>query len=188
MRLNQDQDITARDIVNEWGEKELARIFKAYGEERYHRKVARRIVEQREKKEIDSTLELSELICRVVPRGKRGSIHPATRCFQAIRIAVNRELDCLEVFLSHIPSVLQPQGVASIISFHSLEDRLVKNRFRYLSADCICPPEILRCDRCHRPEAKLWTKKPIVPKKEEVLSNPRSRSAKLRILEKISYS
>lgn len=188
MRLNQDQDLTARNIVNEWEEKELARIFKEYGEERYHRRVARRIVEEREKKKIENTLELSKLICKVVPKGKRSAIHPATRCFQAIRIAVNRELDCLEEFLSQIPSILQPQGVLSIISFHSLEDRLVKNRFRYLSADCICPLEILRCDRCHRPEAKLWTKKPIVPKEEEVLSNPRSRSAKLRILEKISYS
>ena len=187
MRLNQEQDLKASTIVNEWREKELVNIFKEYGEERYAKRIARSIVEAREKKEVESTSELSELICRVVPKRKGRSIHPATRCFQAIRIAVNQELDSLTKLLSQIPSVLEPKGVASIISFHSLEDRLVKNRFRYLSADCICPPEILQCERCNRPEAKLWTKKPIVASERELCSNPRSRSAKLRILEKISY-
>ena len=156
MRMNQKQIVSAKEIVNKWKEENLAKILKEYGEECYFRKIARNIIKNREKKEINSTVELANIIENAIPRQKKETIHPATRSFQAIRIAVNQELDSLHCFLKEIPSILESKGVVSIISFHSLEDRLVKQHFHKLSADCICPPEILHCERCHKPEGKLW--------------------------------
>jgi 16S rRNA (cytosine1402-N4)-methyltransferase len=164
MRMNQQQDLTAEEVINTWDEVELARIFYTYGEERLSRKMARRIVEKRP---LHTTTELAELIFYSVPHSYRyGRIHPATRVFQALRIVVNRELDVLEAFIQRAPHWLQSEGRVGIISFHSLEDRIVKHRFR--------ESEMLR----------VLTKKPVVPTEEEIRDNGRSRSAKLRIAER----
>ena len=165
MRMDRRQSLTAAEIVNHWDETKLADIFYNYGEERLSRRIARRIVGQRP---FQTTTELAEAIAHSVPRQYRyGRIHPATRTFQALRIAVNQELTSLETFLSKAPTWLSSGGRIGIISFHSLEDRLVKHSFR--------ESEILR----------VLTKKPITPQEDELASNPRSRSAKLRIAERI---
>lgn len=165
MRMNQQQSLTAAEIVNTWDEAELANLLFTYGEERLSRQIARRIVERRP---IDTTAELAETIFHSVPRSYRyGRIHPATRSFQALRIAVNRELEVLEQFLQAAPLWLAPQGRLAIISFHSLEDRLVKHALK--------ESELLQ----------VITKKPITPTETEAKQNPRSRSAKLRIAERV---
>ncbi|HEY9659094.1 MAG TPA: 16S rRNA (cytosine(1402)-N(4))-methyltransferase RsmH [Allocoleopsis sp.] len=161
MRMNQQQDVTAAEVINTWEEKELADIFYTYGEERLSRKIARRIVEKRP---FHMTKELADTIFYSVPHSYRyGRIHPATRVFQALRIAVNRELEVLETFLQHAPLWLKPEGRLAIISFHSLEDRIVKHTLK------------------ESPLLKVLTKKPIVPQDDEIEQNVRSRSAKLRI-------
>ena len=165
MRMNQHRELTAADIINHWDEVDLAHIFFVYGEERLSRRIARTIVAQRPFK---TTTGLAEAIARCVPsRYRYGRIHPATRSFQALRIAVNAELDVLETFLSKAPDWLLPLGRLVMISFHSLEDRIVKQRFR---GD----------DRL-----KIITKKPLVADDEEIQANPRARSAKLRIAERV---
>jgi 16S rRNA (cytosine1402-N4)-methyltransferase len=161
MRMNPDQSLTAATIVNEWSETDLANLFYEYGEERFSRRIARQIVQQRP---VYRTWELADLIRRSVPGSYRnGRIHPATRVFQSLRIAVNGELTALDRFLSRAPEWLAPEGRLVMISFHSLEDRRVKYAFR------------------DSPLLQVITKKPIVPSSEELESNPRSRSAKLRI-------
>ncbi|HEY9638869.1 MAG TPA: 16S rRNA (cytosine(1402)-N(4))-methyltransferase RsmH [Coleofasciculaceae cyanobacterium] len=165
MRMNQQQALTAAEVINTWEEAELARIFYTYGEERLSRKMAHRIVEKRP---LHTTTELAELIFYSVPHSYRyGRIHPATRVFQALRIVVNRELEALETFLQKAPQWLQLNGRIGIISFHSLEDRIVKHRFK--------ESELLQ----------VITKKPIVPTEAEIKANGRSRSAKLRIAARI---
>jgi 16S rRNA (cytosine1402-N4)-methyltransferase len=164
MRMDQRQSLTAADIVNHWEEKKLADIFFHYGEERLSRRIARKIVQDRPFK---TTTALAEAIARCVPQKYRyGRIHPATRTFQALRIAVNKELESLEKFLENAPFMLKKGGIIAIISFHSLEDRLVKHRLR----DC----ELLT----------VLTKKPIIPQTAEQDQNPRSRSAKLRLAQR----
>ncbi|MEY3221998.1 MAG: S-adenosyl-methyltransferase MraW [Cyanobacteriota bacterium] len=164
MRMNQQQSLTAGDIINEWDEKELADIFFKYGEERLSRKIARRIVEKRP---FNNTTELAEAIAySVPPKYRHGRIHPATRVFQALRIAVNDELKVLETLIEKAPNALVPGGRIAIISFHSLEDRLVKHGLR------------------NSPLLRILTKKPIIATEGETKENPRSRSAKLRIAEK----
>ncbi|MFO5491724.1 MAG: 16S rRNA (cytosine(1402)-N(4))-methyltransferase RsmH [Cuspidothrix sp.] len=164
MRMNQQQSLTAGDIINEWDEKELADIFFKYGEERLSRKIARRIVEKRP---FNNTTELAEAIAySVPPKYRHGRIHPATRVFQALRIAVNDELKVLETLIEKAPNALIPGGRIAIISFHSLEDRLVKHGLR------------------NSPLLRILTKKPIIATEGETKENPRSRSAKLRIAEK----
>jgi 16S rRNA (cytosine1402-N4)-methyltransferase len=164
MRMNQQQSLTAGDIINEWEEKELADIFFKYGEERLSRKIARRIVENRP---FNTTTELANAIAySVPPKYRYGRIHPATRVFQALRIAVNDELKVLETLIEKAPKALITGGKIAIISFHSLEDRIVKHGLRNLS--------LLR----------ILTKKPIIATEEEIKENPRSRSAKLRIAER----
>lgn len=164
MRMDQSQELTAADIINYWDETKLANIFYTYGEERLSRRIARRIVERRP---FQTTTELAEAIAHCVPRAYRyGRIHPATRVFQALRIAVNRELEVLERFLDQAPHWLKPGGRIVVISFHSLEDRIVKHRFR--------ESEWLT----------VLTKKPVLPAESEVEQNPRARSAKLRIAER----
>ena len=166
MRMNQQQGLTAAEIVNQWDETELANLIYTYGEERLSRQIARRIVERRP---LETTTQLAETIFHSVPRSYRyGRIHPATRSFQALRIAVNRELEVLERFLQTAPLWLEPEGRLAIISFHSLEDRIVKHAFK--------ESELLR----------VVTKKPITPTEAETEQNPRARSAKLRIAERIS--
>ena len=165
MRMDQRQSLTAAEVVNQWDEAELADIFFKYGEERLSRRIARRIVEKRP---FNTTTELAESIAYAVPRQYRyGRIHPATRVFQALRIVVNDELRCLESFLAQAPVALVPGGRIAIISFHSLEDRLVKHGLR------------------NSPWLKVLTKKPITAGEEELAGNPRSRSAKLRIAERV---
>ena len=164
MRMNQQQSLTAGDIINEWGEKELADIFFKYGEERLSRRIARRIVEKRP---FNTTTELANAIAySVPPKYRHGRIHPATRVFQALRIAVNDELKVLETLIEKAPHALIPGGRIAIISFHSLEDRPVKHGLR------------------NSPSLRILTKKPIIATEEEIKENPRSRSAKLRIAEK----
>lgn len=164
MRMNQQQDLTAAEIVNSWDEIELANLIYTYGEERLSRKIARRIVERRP---LQTTTELAETIFHSVPRSYRyGRIHPATRTFQALRIAVNQELDVLQTFLQKAPLWLKPNGRLAIISFHSLEDRIVKHALK------------------ESEHLQVITKKPIVPTDAEMEQNPRSRSAKLRIAER----
>lgn len=164
MRMDQRQDLTAAEVINTWEEQALANAFYHYGEERLSRRIARRIVEDRP---FETTTELAEAIARCVPRSYRyGRIHPATRVFQALRIVVNRELEVLERFLARSPHWLKPGGRLGIISFHSLEDRIVKHRLREI------------------PELKVLTKKPIIPTEEECDRNSRARSAKLRIAER----
>jgi 16S rRNA (cytosine1402-N4)-methyltransferase len=164
MRMNQQQPLTAADVINQWTEADLADIFFKYGEERLSRRIARRIVERRP---FQTTTDLAEAIAHCVPRQYRyGRIHPATRVFQALRIAVNEELTSLETFLHQAPNWLKPGGRIGIISFHSLEDRIVKHTLR------------------ESPSLKVLTKKPIIPQADEIATNPRSRSAKLRLAEK----
>ena len=164
MRMNQQQSLTAGDIINEWDEKELADIFFKYGEERLSRRIARRIIEKRP---FDTTTELANAIAySVPPKYRHGRIHPATRVFQALRIAVNDELKALETLIEKAPNALIPGGRIAIISFHSLEDRPVKHGLR------------------NSPLLRILTKKPIIATEEEIKQNPRSRSAKLRIAEK----
>ena len=192
MRLDQSQAVSAADLVNGASEQALADIFWRYGEEKRSRQIARRIVSERAKGAITSTAHLAELIAAGVPY-KYGAIHPATRAFQALRIAVNHELEVLETALPQIVDILsatetdeggrREAGRMVIISFHSLEDRIVKEFMRREATDCICPPGIPVCVCGHKARLRLLTRKPAVPTTEEVIANPRARSAKLRAAE-----
>ncbi len=182
MRMNPDNPVCAYDIVNTWPEEELYRIFKEFGEERYSGRIAKKIVETRRKQKITTTKELAGLILKTMP-GKGQKIHPATRVFQGLRIAVNRELEILEETLNKVVHLLAKNARIVVISFHSLEDRLVKNTFKRFSARCLCPPEKLICE-CKPPVLKIITKKPVTPSAGEVKENPSARSAKLRAAEK----
>lgn len=183
MRMDQGQTLTAHEVVNEWPRQEMEKIFFEYGEERFSRKIASRIVEAREKAPIANTVALARIVEDCLPRahGPRKGVHPATRVFQAIRIAVNGELEGLRKLLAEIPAILNPSGVFAAISFHSLEDRLIKERLRYLTNACVCPLMVITCPRCNHPPGVLLQKKPILPSTEEMEANPRSRSAKLRV-------
>ena len=170
MRMDRTQSRTAADLVNELDEEELADVFYTYGEERFSRRIAARIVEERQREPIRTTGQLARIVLRARParvRGQRWHIHPATRVFQALRICLNRELQSLEAFCEAIPGRLNPGGRVGIISFHSLEDRIVKNAFRRLAAS---------------EEFQLVTRKPVTSSKREQKENPRSRSAKLRVV------
>lgn len=175
---------TAADIVNTYQKDELRRIMKDYGEERYAGKIAHAIVERRKLKPFSMTSELKELVEQAIPRKYwPKQIHPATKTFQALRIETNQELEQLKQALPKLVSMLRPGGRIAIISFHSLEDRIVKQAFRYATKNCICPKEfpVCRCDK--NQTLKLITKKPITAAKTEIKQNVRSRSAKLRIAE-----
>jgi 16S rRNA (cytosine1402-N4)-methyltransferase len=183
MRMDRSEPLTAYEVVNHWPRQELEKVFFEYGEERFSRKIASRVVEAREKTPIADTLALARIVEDCLPRahGPRKGVHPATRIFQAIRIAVNGELDGLRRLLGEIPDLLNPGGVFAAISFHSLEDRLVKERLRYLTSACVCPLMVITCPRCNHPPGFFLQKKPIVPSDEEMAENPRARSAKLRV-------
>lgn len=185
MRFDPATDLTARDIVNTWPEPELARLLFEYGEEPKARRIARAIVSAREERPIETTVELAALVERAVG-GRRGmAIHPATKTFQALRIAVNRELEVLPVGLAAALDVLAPGGRLVVISFHSLEDRIVKRFFRTEASDCICPPHTPVCVCGHRARLRIVTPKPVRPSEEELEMNPRSRSARLRAAERL---
>lgn len=185
MRMDQNQERTAADIVNLYSEAELADLISRLGEERWARRIARAIVTRRKENPFSNTLELADLIRSVVPKTKDSRrIHPATRTFQALRIAVNKELESLDTFLSQVLDVLKPGGRLCIVAFHSLEDRLVKERFKDWAKTCRCPKDQWEC-RCEgRPLVKLLTKKALRPSEEEIERNPRARSARLRAVEK----
>jgi 16S rRNA (cytosine1402-N4)-methyltransferase len=181
MRFNMEQKLTAAEVVNTWTEKDLAQIIWEFGEEPKSRQIATAIITNRP---VATTHQLAAVILRVY-KGKRGKVHPATRTFQALRMAVNDELDTLEKGLKEAFSALCSGGRLAVISFHSLEDRKVKQYFQYESRDCICPPEQLVCICGHKASIKLLTKKAIIPSQEEIGKNPRARSAKLRAVEKL---
>lgn len=186
MRMDQDLEISAKDIVNTYSESEITRIIKDYGEEKWASRIAKFVVEERKKKDIETTFELVEIIKNAIPASaRRNGPHPAKRTFQALRIEVNRELDVLKDSIERFVHRLNPGGRIAIITFHSLEDRIVKNIFKYLEKDCICPPAspICTCDK--KKEIKILTRKPITASDEELKENKRSHSAKLRIAEKL---
>ena len=182
MRFGPDQEITAADIVNEYSQTDLADVIWRYGEERASRRVARRIVSARP---VSTTTELAAIVAKAVPGGGRQRIHPATRTFQALRIAVNDELTAIEAALDQARDILGGGGRLVAISFHSLEDRIVKQFMRRESSDCICPPTIPACVCDHKATLKMITKRPVKPSDEEVSVNPRSRSARLRTAERL---
>ncbi len=178
MRFNKDADYSAYDVVNSFKEADLVRIFSEYGEEHFSKRIAKAIVSKRHAAPIKTTFELSEIITNAVPRQK-GHIHPATRVFQAIRIEVNNELKNIKNTLNDVLDLLDCGAIISVISFHSLEDKIVKEQFKYYSAKCHCPREQLICT-CEPPILELINKKPIVASEMEIKENPPSRSAKLR--------
>jgi len=178
MRFDPGQPTTAADLVNELPENDLADILFRYGEERGSRRIARAIVEARP---ISTTRQLADVITRIA---KSGKIHPATKTFQALRIATNRELEAVAAVLPLAVGALKPGGRLAVISFHSLEDRIVKQYFQRESQDCICPPEQWTCTCGHEAVLDKVSKKPVIPQAEEIRQNPRARSARLRIIEK----
>jgi 16S rRNA (cytosine1402-N4)-methyltransferase len=184
MRMDRRQTLTAADIVNRAEPGELERILRQYGEEPNARRIARAIVSERQRRPIQTTRELATIVA-TAGRGGRREHHPATQTFQALRIAVNQELLELERFLETGYKILQPQGRLAVISFHSLEDRIVKTSFRKWSRSCLCPPRALRCACGWSQKVKLITKKPVVPSAEEIRANPRARSAKMRVVERL---
>lgn len=186
MRMDTSSGETAADLVNSLSEGELSRIIREYGEERWAVRVAKHIVQARERAPIETTLQLVDVIKGSIPRAKwEDRLHPATRTFQALRIAVNRELESLEKGLEAGIRLLRRGGRMVVISFHSLEDRIVKNTFRDLAKGCICPRLTPICVCGKVPEVKIVTGRPILPDMEEIRDNPRSRSAKMRVAEKL---
>lgn len=186
MRMDQSQSFSAFELVNTYSEENLARVIKDYGEEKFAKSIAGHIVKARAEKPIETTKQLEDIILKSVPRykGQDGKSN-VQRTFQAIRIEVNHELDALSSFIEKAVQLLKPKGRLAIISFHSLEDRIVKQKFKELATGCICPPDFPICVCGHKAVARLITKHPEVASSEELKLNPRSASAKLRIIEKL---
>lgn len=187
MRMDAESDEeTVAELLETRSEEEIANIIYQFGEERASRKIARRIVERRNRNEpIKTTKELADLVAGVVRKSPKDKIHPATRTFQALRIAVNKEIDILAGFLEDSIEILDTDGVLAVISFHSLEDRIVKQTFQRRSGRCFCPPRIPQCVCGASKTVEILTKKPITPGADEMSENPRSRSAKLRAVRKV---
>ncbi|MCH5269680.1 MAG: 16S rRNA (cytosine(1402)-N(4))-methyltransferase RsmH [Lachnospiraceae bacterium] len=184
MRMDRRQSLTARDIINDYSEQELYRIIRDYGEDRFAKNIARHIAMVREKSPIETTGQLNEIIKAAIPAKMRQNGHPSKRTFQAIRIECNRELEILRDSLEDMLALLKPKGRLCIITFHSLEDRIVKSAFKQEENPCICPPEFPVCVCGRKPRGRVVTKKPILPSEEELAQNSRSKSAKLRVFEK----
>ena len=184
MRMDTRKDLSAAVIVNEYPEDEIRRILRDYGEERFAAQIASNIVKARSVKKIETTFELNDIIKDSIPAKFRAGGHPSRQTFQALRIACNEELDVLEGSLDEMTDFLNPGGRLCIITFHSLEDRIVKNAFRRFENPCTCPPNFPKCVCGRVPKGKVITRKPIAPSEEEISDNPRSRSAKLRVFER----
>ena len=186
MRMSRQDKLSAYDVVNGYEEKELSRIINLYGEERFASKIAYNICRTREKQPIKTTAELAEVVKNSIPAKNRADgPHPAKRTFQAIRIEVNGELDVIDKMILGLFPMLEPGGRMAVITFHSLEDRIVKHTFAELAKGCECPPDFPVCVCGKKPQGVVVTKKPILPSEQELEENPRSRSAKLRVCEKI---
>lgn len=186
MRMDARLRFTAFDLVNEMSVDEISKVLKVYGEERWSRRIAKRIVQNRADKPIETSAELANLVYEAIPKKFHpAKIHPATKTFQAFRIAVNHELDNIEEFIGKAIPFLRTGGRLVIISFHSLEDRLVKKLFQNLSSPCICPPDLPMCGCGKTSELNIITRSPLVPGEAEIADNPRSRSAKMRVGEKL---
>lgn len=186
MRMDARLRFTAFDLINEMSVDEISKVLKVYGEERWSRRIAKRIVQNRANKPIKTSAELANLVYEAIPKKFHpAKIHPATKTFQAFRIAVNHELDNIEEFIGKAIPFLRTGGRLVIISFHSLEDKLVKKSFQNLSSSCICPPDLPMCGCGKTSELNIITRSPLVPGEEEISHNPRSRSAKMRVGEKL---
>ncbi|HFC76873.1 MAG TPA: 16S rRNA (cytosine(1402)-N(4))-methyltransferase RsmH [Candidatus Moranbacteria bacterium] len=183
---NDKDNLTAEDVVNDYSQEDLLRILRKYGEEKFAKRIVEKIIIERDKRKIKTTTELVNIILEVVPeRYKRKKIHPATKTFQALRIEVNEELKSIEKFIEDAVQKLKIGGRLVVISFHSGEDRIVKNIFKNLKTKCICPPEFPICKCGKKAKIKIISRKLIIANDEEILKNPRSRSAKMRVVEKI---
>lgn len=185
MRMDRRQTLTARDIVNQYSEMELFHIIRDYGEDQFAKNIAKHIVKARLDKPIETTFELNEVIKAAIPARMRQNGHPSKQTFQAIRIECNHELDVLRDSLDDFIELLNPGGRLCVITFHSLEDRIVKNIFRKNENPCTCPPEFPVCVCGKKPKGKIITKKPILPGEKELSENSRSKSAKLRVFERV---
>lgn len=185
MRMDQRQSLTAKEIVNEYTEKELYRIIRDYGEEQFAQNIAKHIVAYRSKEEIKTTFQLNEIIKAAIPAKKRQNGHPSKKTFQAIRIECNRELEVLKSSLNGMIDCLNPGGRIAIITFHSLEDRIVKVAYKNAENPCTCPPEFPVCVCGNVSKGKVITRKPVIPSDEEMETNSRSKSSKLRVFERI---
>ena len=187
MRMNLNLKTKAEDIINMAKEESLKKIFSEYGEERWARHIARRIVKERKLKRIDSSRQLAQIVCEVIPKKAafKQRIHPATKVFMALRIAVNKELETLASFMDNVFDSLKPEGRLCVLTFHSLEDRIVKHKIKALEGKCICPPDFPKCV-CNKKRVVIsLTKKVLRPTKKEIEKNPMARSAKLRVAEKL---
>jgi len=185
LAFNQSESQNAAYLVNNLSEKELLKIISVYGEEQFAFRIVKNIIAARRLKEIETTTELADIVSQSVPAAiRRRKIHPATKTFQALRLAVNQELESLEEFLPQAISLLKPGGRLAVVSFHSLEDRIAKQFFREQAKDCVCGPEVMICNCHHQPAIRIITKKALIPTEAEVKANPRARSAKLRVIEK----
>lgn len=184
MRMDNRQELTAEDVVNDYSEMELFRIIKNYGEDKFAKNIAKHIVAARQKERIRTAGQLNEIIRAAIPAKFRQNGHPAKKTFQAIRIEVNRELEVLEKSIDEMIDRLSDKGRLCIITFHSLEDRIVKNKFRDNVNTCTCPPDFPVCVCNNKPKGIVVTRKPIVPSDEEIAENKRSKSSKLRVFER----
>ena len=184
MRMSQ-KGLSAKDVINEYSKEDLTRIFKDFGEEKFSYRIAEAILRARKVKTIETTTELAEIIAESVPASYRREGHPARKCFQAVRIEVNGELDSLAVALDKAFELLNKDGILSVITFHSLEDRIVKQKFKEFCTGCTCPPDIPICVCGKTPRGELVNRKPITATSEELENNQRSRSAKLRVIKKL---
>ncbi|HEY3069360.1 MAG TPA: 16S rRNA (cytosine(1402)-N(4))-methyltransferase RsmH, partial [Gaiellaceae bacterium] len=185
MRMDPSGPLTASEVVNEWDERELATIFRRYGEERFARQIAQAIVRRRGERPFERTADLVEVVKAAIPAPRRfGDGHPAKRVFQALRIAVNDELAALERALPAAVAMLRPGGRIAVISFHSLEDRIVKRFFAAQARGCVCPPDLPVCVCGREPSLRLVTRKAVRPSPQEIAENPRSASARLRVAQK----
>lgn len=186
MRMNKMSGITAEDLINTMDEKNLKKIFREYGEERWAGQIAKKIAASRKQKAITSSRQLAQIVCDAVPKSSfHQKIHPATRVFMAIRIAVNRELEMLNLFMENVADLLNPKARLCVLSFHSLEDRIVKHRLKTLEKGCVCPSDFPECVCNQKPILRSLTRRVVRPSKEEIERNPMARSTKLRAAERI---